>query len=104
MKKYAVIIGLLFTALVFSACMLKGGTIEVINDSPYNASIAIYQNVVQLSDFETIAPDKRATFLFDENGTYTVNAIFLTDPKLHGSREAVLLGGNTVTVKVRPTN
>ena len=104
MKKYAVILGLVFTSLVFATCALKGGTIEVINDSSFNASIAVYQGLIQVTDFETVAPGKKTTFIIEQNGTYTVNAIFSSSPKGHGSGEATLLGGNTVTVKVKPTN
>ena len=104
MKKYAVIFGLVFMALVFASCALKGGTIEVINNSAYTASIAVYKGLVQVTALETAAPGKKVIFSIDEDGSYTINAIFSSNPIGHGSGEAVLLGGNKVTVNVKPTN
>ena len=101
MRKYAVI-GLVFAALVFSSCMLKGGIIEVTNGSTYDASIAVYKGLVQVTGFQTATPGKKVTFSIEEDGAYIVNAIFSSNPKGHGSEEAVLLGGNKVTVKVTP--
>jgi len=107
MKKYAVILGLVFTALVFVSCKLeKGGTIEVINDhSTYNASIAVYQGLVQVTTAETVTPGGKVTFSIEEDGTYTVNANFyqtLPDFTGNGRKEVVLSGGNKVTVHIEP--
>ena len=108
MKKYAVILGLVFTALVFSSCALKGGTIEVTNGHPTDyASITILKGLSPVDVEQRAAPGKKVTFSIEEDGTYTVNANFykaLPDFTGHGTKEAVLLGGNTVTVTVRPTN
>ena len=103
MKKYA-IIGLVFAALVFASCALKGGTIEVTNGSAdFDASIAVYKGLVLVTDFQTATPGKKVTFSIEEDGAYTVNAIFSSTPPGHGSGEAVLLGGNKVKVSVTPT-
>ena len=111
MKKYAVI-ALVFTALVFASCKLeKGGTIEVINDSTFIASIDIMQGkdgIVPVVEAKRAnANGGTATFSIDEDGTYTVNAVFLDQQlvpnKDHGKGEAVLSGGNKVTVHVKPT-
>jgi len=103
MKKYA-IIGLVFAALAFATCKLeKGGTIEVTNGSTYEASIAVYKELVQVTDFRTAAPGGKVTFTIDEDGTYIVNAIFSSNPKGHGDKKAVLSGGNKVSVSVTPT-
>jgi len=104
-------IALVFTALVFASCKLeKGGTIEVINDSTYIASIDIMQGkdgIVPVVEAKRAdANGGTATFSIDEDGTYTVNAIFLDQEfatKGHGKGEAVLSGGNKVTVHVKPT-
>jgi len=104
MKKYA-IIALVFTTLVFASCKLeKGGTIEVINDhSTYDASIAIYQGLLKLTEDKTATPGGNVTFYIEEDGTYTVNAIFYSGSTLdRGSGNAVLSGGNKVTVHVIP--
>jgi len=106
MKKYA-IIGLVLTALVFASCKLeKGGTIEVINDhSTYDASIAVYQGLLKLTEDKTATPGGNVTFYIEEDGTYIVNAVFYSGSTLdHGSGKAVLSGGNKVTVHVEPTN
>jgi len=103
MKKHAVIIGLVFTSLVFASCTLKGGTIEVINEGSYSASIAVYQGIVPVTGSKTASSGSKVIFIIEEDGTYTVNAIY-SNPAGHGSAKAVLLGGNTVTVKVKPTN
>ena len=113
MKKYAVILGLVFTALVFASCKLeKGGTIEVINDhNTYDASIYIMKGRggTELVDIPATARANggKATFHIDEDGTYTVNAVFLDEQSVpnqgHGTGEAVLSGGNKVTVHVKPT-
>ena len=69
MKKYA-IIGLVLTALVFASCKLeKGGTIEVINDhSTYDASIAVYQGLLKLTEDKTATPGGNVTFYIEEDG------------------------------------
>ena len=108
MKKYAVT-ALVFAALVFASCKLEtGGTIEVINDSTYIASIDIMQGkdgMVPVAETKKANPGETATFSIDEDGTYTVNAVFLDESgtKGHGKGEAVLSGGNKVTVRVKPT-
>jgi len=118
MKRY-VIIGLVIASLAFVSCKLemleKGGTIEVINDSSDKASIYIMKGK---GGIETVAGPKTAasnggtvTFTIDEDGTYTVNAIFYsgtTPPPVgeftgHGDKEAVLSGGNKETVRVKPS-
>ena len=43
----------------------------------------------------------------DEDGTYSVNAIFYSTPgelKGHGDKEAVLVGGNKEIVHVKPSS
>ena len=105
MKKYAVIIGLVFTSLVFASCGLKGGTIEVINDSAYNASIAVYQGITPVTETKTAAPGKKATFSIEENGTYNVVANFLSGSGFKDTKRIdgiVLSGGMTKTVPVKP--
>jgi pyrimidine operon attenuation protein/uracil phosphoribosyltransferase len=103
MKKY-VIIGLVFAALVFASCKLeKGGTIEVINDHSTNASIAVYQGLIKLTEDKTATPGGNVTFDIEEDGTYIVNAVFYSGSTLdHGSGKAVLSGGNKVTVHIEP--
>jgi hypothetical protein len=109
MKKHVKIIGVVFAILVFASCKLeKGGTIEVINDSDYNASITILKGIMPVDG----GAEKRATaggkvtFSIGEDGTYNVNANFYeTLPPFagHGTGEAVLSGGNIVTVRVKPS-
>ena len=105
MKKCA-FIALVFTTLVFVSCKLeKGGTIEVINDhGTYNASIAIYQGLLKVTEDKTATPGGNVTFYIEEDGTYIVNAVFNSGSTLvgHGSGKAVLSGGNRETVRVRP--
>jgi len=112
MKKYA-ILGLVSAALVFASCALKGGTIEVKNNTSNNALIYIMQGDVPVVAEESLpANGGTKTFSFDEDGTYTVNAIFYigSNPPPegvfngHGDKKAVLLGGNKVSVSVKPTN
>jgi len=105
MKKYAVIIGLVFTSLVFASCALKGGTIEVINESTYNASIAIHQGIMPVTETKTAGPGKKIMFSIEEDGTYNVEAIFLSgsSTKGHHKQEGItLLGGTIKTVRVKP--
>jgi len=109
MKKY-VIIGLVFAALAFASCKLgKGGTIEVINDSKdYYASITVLKGLSPVDGGleQRAAPKGKVTFSIEEDGTYTVNANFYqTLPVFtgNGKGEAVLLGGNKVTVHVQPS-
>jgi hypothetical protein len=113
MKKY-VIIGLVLAVLAFASCLLdtleKGGTIEVINDSSdYSASIYIMKGK---NGIDSVAGPKTAdsnggkvTFIIDEDGTYSVDAAYFegSTAKGHGSGEAVLAGGNKVTVRVKPS-
>jgi len=115
MKKYAVILGLVFTAFLFASCKLeKGGTIEVINDHTDNASIYIMKGnggtepvVVPAT---AGANGGTATFSIDEDGDYTVNAIFYSGPTPppigqftgHGDKKAHLSGGNKEIVHVMP--
>jgi len=102
MRKYAVI-GLVFAAFVFASCALKGGTIEVTNGSTYEASIAVYKELAQVTASETVAPGNKVSFSIEEDGAYTVNAIFSSNPIGHGKAEAVISGGNKVSVSVTPT-
>jgi hypothetical protein len=108
MRKYAVI-GLVFAALIFASCALKGGTIEVTNGhSTYNASITILKGLLPVDGGleQRAAPNQKVTFSIEEDGTYTVNAVFYSgsNPKDNmkdvEQKEAVLLGGNKVSVSV----
>jgi len=108
MRKYAVI-GLVFAALVFASCALKGGTIEVTNGHPTDyASITILKGLLPVDGGleKRAAPNEKVTFSIEEDGTFIVNANFYkTLPGFtgHGTEKAVLLGGNKVTVKITPS-
>ena len=115
MKKY-VIIGLVLAALASVSCKLdtteKGGTIEVINDSSYNAYIEIMKGITPVAEAKTANSKGKVTFIIEEDGTYTVNALFYSGQNLppggeftgHGDKVAVLIGGNKETVHVQPSN
>ena len=104
MKKHAIIFSLIFTVFVFASCGLKGGTIEVKNDSTYTASIVVNKGSVPVTDLKKADPGKTVTFSIVEDGTYIIDAAFFsgTTPKGHGSGTAVLSGGTTKTVTVKP--
>jgi len=116
MKKYVVILGLVFTVLVFASCKLeKGGTIEVKNgDSDYYASIRIVNAddnyPVAGGEEKRAAPGETVTFIIGEDGTYIAEATFSLDPTQgsfvgHGrSKKITLSGGNKETVSVEPSN
>jgi hypothetical protein len=122
MKKYAiVIIGLVFAALVFGSCELpKGGTIKVENKSN-DYSVIVYVTKKALNDDitkppdsyvakKTIAAGKTGEISIGEDGTYYVKPFFQVtvlgyEEEWVGTAEpllgaAVLVSGNTVTVKV----
>ena len=124
MKKYAIaIIGLVFAALVFGSCEVqKGGTIKVENKSK-DYSVIVYVTKSLLNDNITKPPESYVTkktipknttgeISINEDGTYYVKPFFQVTvagatlvEELVGTVEpllgtAVLLAGNTVTVKV----
>ncbi|MDR2576390.1 MAG: hypothetical protein LBC52_08120 [Treponema sp.] len=106
MKKRLIFFSLVFAVLAFASCKLeKGGTIEVTNGSNFEASIAVYKELVQVTAQEKAAPGKKITFSIDEDGTYNVDAIFINGNVLsHGREKAVLSGGNKESITVKPTN
>jgi hypothetical protein len=107
MKKHLIFLSLVLAAFTFASCAVKGGTIEVKNGSNLEAYIAVYKGIVQVTASEKAAPGNKVTFSIDEDGTYIINALFHndgTDDLYHGSGEAVLIGGNKVSVTVKPTD
>jgi len=105
MKKRLIFFSLVSAVLAFTSCAVKGGTIEVTNGSDFEASIAVYKELVQVTAQEKAAPGKKVTFSIDEDGTYNVDAIFINGNVLsHGREKAVLSGGNKESITVKPTN
>ena len=76
--------------------------------SSYNASITILKGISPVDGGleKKAAPNEKVKFSIEEDGTYTVNAVFYsgTNPKVNmkdvEQKEAVLLGGNKVSVSV----
>jgi len=109
MKKRLILFSLVSAVFVFASCAVKGGTIEVTNGhNTYTASITIMKGLSPVDGGleQRAAPNEKVTFSIEEDGNYTVNANFYeTLPVFtgHGTEEAVLLGGNKVSVKVTPS-
>jgi len=125
MKKYVVIIGLVLAALVFGSCGQKGGTIKVTNMSAdYPVDVYITKKVAtgtppsDYVDKKTIAKGGTGQFSIKDDGTYYINPFYttttinpatgsavsatlpgMTDPVT--ATAAILLAGNSVSVKVK---
>jgi len=89
-------------AFVFASCGLKGGTIEVINDSKTDASVQIMKGITPVTGIQKAdANGGKTTFTIGEDGTYTVNAVTI-NPAGHDSKDVTLSGGTIKTVRVKP--
>jgi len=105
MKKYA-IIGLIVAALVFAACG-KGGSIEVTNQGDDYAIVSIMKgfdgtNVVGAE--QRVEAGNTVTFSVDEDGNYTVSAVYVSPaPGTFARKHITVTGGDTVRTTVTNT-